>query len=199
VEREKRFAKAKSAIDLDLKIQKLLGQMKNVLNFDEHFSYIANWYFLPLRKWVETEGFEFNLNEIRKSFREKVSLQEIEHAFGVMAKLGLVDYVPGKSVKSRTDARIKATMGQPTHAIRLHHTQMMQRGLEAMTEVAPAEREYNSWTFRMSPAHFEKLKMQIREWGDLVTNDVPDEEAQIYQLCVQCYPHTSKTVEVSED
>jgi len=195
VERERLVSKAKSTFDVDLKIKFLLDQVKNVIHMNhEHFSYIANWYFLPLRKWLELNSGSKNLSDVAKAFRGKLQTSEIERAFEVMAKLGLIEMQTDSALpKSKTMARIKTSLDRPSHANRLHHIQMMQKATESLGDLPVNEREFNSWTFKMTPSHLEELKVKIREWGENLTNQVPDHKAEIFQLSVQCFPHTQNS------
>ncbi len=194
VERERLVSKVKSTLEVDLKIKFLLEQVKNVIHMDhEHFSYIANWYFLPLRKWLELNSGAADLKDVAHAFRGKLQVSEIERAFEIMNKLGLIELQKESALpKSKNQARIKTTLDRPSHAIRLHHIQMMQRATDAIGEIPVSDREFNAWTFRMNPSHMEQLKTKIREWGENLTNQVPDGEGEIFQLSVQCFPHTQK-------
>lgn len=155
----------------------------------EIYSYIASWYHLPLKALVSAPDFKFNLEWIEKRLKNKLSAAKIQNSLYLLQQLGLVKR-EGRNWKSTTS--FTTPLDVPNAAVRLHHREMMERGIEALDEEDVSRRDMSSTTFRFNTDRMAEAKTAIEDFRqEFIRRFEAPEGKEVYQLNTQLFSHTA--------
>jgi uncharacterized protein (TIGR02147 family) len=161
----------------------------------EDFAQMGQWFFYVIKQLIDTQGFQEDYGWIQRRLRGKVSPVEIRGALRVLTQLGIVRR--GKDGRLRTTgASISVPHDIKSTALREHHRGLAARAVEALEEQAPAEREFDSLTLRVSPEALPKVKEAIRHFVNQFDKSFENLDSdRVYQLNVQFFEHTTQPKE----
>lgn len=165
-------------------------EKKEILS-DGAFSYVSEWYHLVIKQLISRPDFKLDLRVIRQRLRKKVSADQIRFALKNLLKLGMIERDSVSGQLKVLKQNVTTPNDIPSEAIRSHHRQMMGQALQALTEQAVTEREFNSATFQINPKRIEEAKRLIREFRSRLEAHMEDPDAsEVYQLNIQFFAHT---------
>lgn len=192
IEKERRELKA-LPVSETLKELKDLNKKKGgnqILIEANRFAYMSDWIHFVLRQLIQTRNFKEDYNWIATQLAGKVPVWDLRDAVGRMLKLGVLKRDPaGKLLVVDTD--LTTTQDIPVEAVRNHVRQMILRGIEALQEIVPAQREISTVCLRFKKSDFEKARQEIRRFRDTFQQNFSSDDADsVFQINIQFFPHT---------
>jgi uncharacterized protein (TIGR02147 family) len=155
------------------------------------FSFIADWYHVVLRQLIESPDFREDPAWISQKLRKKVSEAQIRQALHTLLNLKLVARDEATHRLARHQKSLVTTHDVPSGALKSHHTQMIQRALEAVTEQDVSERELSATALQFDATKLDEAKKAIRQFRDNFDKKFTSPEgSQVYQLNIQFFGHT---------
>ncbi len=152
---------------------------------------ISEWYYLVIRQLVQASDFEENGEWISKRLGSKLSPEEarkavhkmLEHKFLMRDENGALQVVSQESLASTPDV--------PAQAMKRYLAQMMQRGVEALSEHDSSEREFLALTLRFDADRMPEAKQAIRDFEKTFNKGFSSKKStDVFQLGVQFFKHT---------
>jgi uncharacterized protein (TIGR02147 family) len=174
----------------ELSVLKKQGAREPLID-TERFSFIAEWYHLPLRQLMQTAGWREDLGWLSRRLRGKVRPKVLRAALDRLVAIGMAERRPEDGRLVVCEPHIQTSQDVPSEAIRSHHKQMLARAAEALDEQGVEEREVTSITFRCHPSRAAEAKAAIRQFRDQFRAEFDDAGAdEVYQPNVQFFGHT---------
>ncbi len=188
MERSKERGQALEAVVAELK-QTAPQDAAATIGLDQ-FTYISAWYCLAIKQLVGTTSFREDLAWIRKRLRNKLTEAEVRDAIATMIKIGVL--ARGADGKLAVVGGPLVTASDlPSHALRSHHREMMERAREALVEQKVDQREFTGLTLKVDRRRIAEAKEEIRKFRDRFNERFGDGHADaVYQLNVQFFEHT---------
>lgn len=199
VEREKRLNLGAATPEFERELWKINPKAETTHPLSlEAVSLMGEWFFFVIKQLVDTAGFREDYKWIRQRLRGKISVAEIRAALRVLGELGLVERQPDGRLRT-TKRSVRTTRDISSAALREHHRQLAQRGIEALAEQAPADREFATCTLRVSPEALPKVKEAIRDFMIQFDKKFENLDSErVYQVNVQFFEHTVDRVKKKE-
>lgn len=158
---------------------------------DRVFSYISNWYHLPIKQLIASPGFVNSIDWIRLRLRQKVTGAQVIEAIQNMLRVGVIVEDKERGYRVPKKAGLRKIDGAPSLAVRQHHVQMIQRAADALKEQGIDLREFLSWTLRVDPERLPEMKECLRQFGYEFNSRFFDEKSNhVFQLNMQFFEHT---------
>ena len=182
---ERQKSKGKDTNTVIEEIRDLLPGAHYDLEIENHvFHYVADWYTLVIRQIQSLKDFQLSPNRIRNLLRNKVSTDQVSAAIESLKKLQLWGPRASDNLISQQDI--------PSTAIKKHHEQMAQRGIEALYEQDVEDREFSALTLAFKQDNIDEAKQFIRSFRDQFNKRFSSKDADaIYQLNIQFFSHTT--------
>ena len=130
--------------------------------------------------------------KIAQKLGGKISARQAKATLQTLVDLGIVHFNPETNeILPRMSKGFVSQNDVPSHAIRSHHRQMMERAQEALEEVPLLEREITALTISFNQKNLLKVKNEIREFKNRMDLRYGEDHGDsVYQLNVQFFPHT---------
>jgi len=192
VELEKRQLKNKDSLELLKKLSKLQSRIGYKEATVAEFELISEWYIVVLRSMVGTPAFTEDLDELSMRLRRKVSPAKLKHGLEVLFNLGIIYRDPRTGALAQNFQNMHSGSKVPSEAIRKHHRQMIQRGLEAIDEQDLVERVLSGLTLNLESERFHEAQDRIVNFIKSFNEEFGQNNSEnIYQLNLQFFKHTS--------
>jgi uncharacterized protein (TIGR02147 family) len=157
------------------------------------FEYVADWYCLVIKQFMNTPGFKEDLCWISARLRKKVSPAVVSKAINTMLSLGIVERSTRTKRLSVVNNELTTSNDIPSAAIKEHHRQMLHRALEAITEQDVQNRELSSLTLMFDKRKLKAAKQAIRRFKTWFDSEFVAQRADsVYQLNIQFFEHTDE-------
>ena len=180
-----RDAAAVSQINTKLKV--LVGEINAKVVEDVEFKVIADWYHFAIQQMLTRGPLEANPEKIKSLLRYDVSTAQVTEALENLCNLGVIELKEG--FYHCLENSIRTTTDVPSEALKTHHEQMIQNGLQAIRQVPVSERQIQGRTLVVAKEDLPKAAKMIQEFGDAFGVEI-DQPAgtRVYQLNVQFFP-----------
>jgi uncharacterized protein (TIGR02147 family) len=193
--KKRRWEKAKRPVDaIERELDEIIPRHVHDLKLDSlAFSLISNWYCLVISRLMGAEGVEPDAKGIARQLRGKVTPGQVRDTLKALVRLGVavIDPDSGRIRLPNPDFSITTQTDIPSASIRRHHSEMLQRALEALEEQPVPVREFTALTLRVDKARMAEMKTWIREFRDRFSGTFGrDRNASVYQLNIQLFEHT---------
>lgn len=179
---------------LDAEIEAIrANRHKPYLLADDAKSVLSDWFFLPLKQLVAARNFREDGAWLSSRLRGKVSPEAALEGLRKLEENGvIVRDSRGQLKVSRKMIRIKTPDSRPSLHVRRAHVQMMQRAVEALTDIPPEKREFLSLTLRMRPEDLLQAAKDVRTFvEDFSSRYFRAESSEVFQLNLQLFAHTA--------
>ncbi|HWU44170.1 MAG TPA: DUF4423 domain-containing protein [Bdellovibrio sp.] len=165
--------------------QRSQGATEAAVNLElESFQIISDWYHFAIRELVETKGFKEDPAWI--SARLGIAKEEATSALERLARLKLIEKKKGRWKK--TDQLIATPSGTPSRALKNHHSQMIQKGREALESQSVLERDITGITISTHPEKMEIVRDEIKKFRRKMTELLDTKNpSEVYQLNIQLF------------
>ncbi len=153
--------------------------------------YHSSWYIPAIRELVACPGFVEDTGWIAATLTPNITERQAAQALEVLQKLGLLERDETGRLIQVTRA---VTTGQQASGlyIRNYHTEMIERAVHAMRDIAAEERFISALTLGASPATLEKVRRLVTQFRQELVElcDADPDPTQIIQLNLQLFPLT---------
>lgn len=153
--------------------------------------YHSSWYIPAVRELLAYPGFREDAAWIASTLEPNISEKEAQHALDVLERLQLLERDDSGRLVQTSRA---VTTGETASGlyIRNYHTELIQRALQAMHELAPADRYISALTVSVSPATLEEVKRRVLDFRKalIALCDTDPNPSQVVQLNLQLFPLT---------
>lgn len=159
---------------------------------EEVFTFVSEWYHLPLRQLVETPDFREDPDWIARRFRNKITPEEASAGLERLHALGLLkrDTETGRLRRSNS-GHAWTTTGIPSEAIQNFHRGMLERSKEALEEVLLSERGFVSTALLINPDRIAEIKEHLDAFHtDFLARFFDPNGTEVFQLGSQFFKHT---------
>ncbi len=180
IQRERKLQKNQPVHDIEEEMNRLRPPQYDKQYIDnEVFRRISEWYPVVIRQLTMIPAFRKDIAWISKKLRGKVNAAQITAALAEWEGLAL-------------DRRALFTSEDVANlAGQTYHKKMLQKAIEAVSEVPVDHREYISITFKANKKDIPAMKKTLRECRDSLNASFNDDEGRdIFQLCLTLFPHT---------
>lgn len=157
---------------------------KKTLNVAHHWLHFAVKELLSTNKKIRSK------KELESFFHFKPKGHSLEAILDDLFSLGLIEHDDNGNLVSKKSKISTEENGRDVD-IQSYHTQVLELGKTALSEINPKERYFSSITFQGDREKFEKIKAFIKE---LEKESLVNERANrhIYHCNIQLYPVTSE-------
>jgi uncharacterized protein (TIGR02147 family) len=153
----------------------------------ERFKVLSQWYHLAILDLSETEGFRAESRWIAR--RLKISPVQAANALERLKTLGLLVKKDGAWKKS--DTRVAFASSQSHASIREHHKQMIEKGLECLSDASRSafeKRSITGITLSINPKHLPEAFEMIDQFRKTLESRLSRGQcSEVYQLNVQLF------------
>lgn len=161
----------------------------------DDFVELADWPVLVLKQLIETKTFQNDPFWISKKLGGRVCPDKVTQIFKLLEQKKIIEKTKGRFRVNHTYRELLTEPDKASLASRKHHAQMLQQAVNSLILDTPLEREFISLTTKVDPNKMSEVKAFVRnfveEFNVRFSNDYSEE---VYQLCVQFFPHTRKEV-----
>ncbi|MBX2987451.1 MAG: TIGR02147 family protein [Bdellovibrionaceae bacterium] len=157
----------------------------------EKFKIISDWQHLAIHEAFLTKGFPGTAAAVARRFglEENAALEFMERlaAFGMLEK-------NSDGTWKRIDVSLGLSSGVPTRDVRRHHRLLMEKAIDAMENVAVAERDMTSLTVAVPEAALPKVREMIKEFRRRLNREMEETPVKdrVYCLNVNFFPLDQK-------
>ncbi|MBF0300295.1 MAG: DUF4423 domain-containing protein, partial [Oligoflexia bacterium] len=139
---------------------------------------------------IDNENYRLMANK----FMFKINPSEIAKSINLLVKLGLLTRDSQNKLK-QTHSQLKISSQIKNFAIQHYHQQTLSLAKEAITKIAPEDREITNKILTMNFNKIEEAKNFIKEFKEKfsTTYEVDDGDT-IFQLQIQLFPITKKEI-----
>jgi uncharacterized protein (TIGR02147 family) len=155
----------------------------------ENYTAMADWYHQAILELTRLTKQSFHPRAIANTLG--IRALTAQTALERLMRLGLLKKSSGRYEK--THKNLRSPIGAASHALRMHHRQMMKQASKAL-DTQPLEfREFKSMTFAVDKKDIGQLKSLIRDFLDQVNlnADNKTEKNSVFQLNVHLFEHTN--------
>jgi uncharacterized protein (TIGR02147 family) len=155
---------------------------------------VPSWISWILYSLIDQKDVKFEAEALRKTLREKASVDEIQAALDSLLQSGeIVKDESGEMKKARS--LMGSAEDIPVALVRKLQAELMYLGLESLFRDAATEREFGSATLAMTKQEFEELRFQLRKLRKEAQKNISVKRAtskgdRVYQLNLQLFPVT---------
>jgi uncharacterized protein (TIGR02147 family) len=156
---------------------------------------IPSWISWILYSVIDQKDVKFEAESLRKTLREKASVDEIQAALDSLLQAGEIvkDEQTGEMKKART--LMESAEDVPVALVRKLQAELMYLGLESLFRDSATEREFGSATLAMTKQEFEELRFQLRKLRkeaqkNISVKRMSTKGERVYQLNLQLFPVT---------
>jgi uncharacterized protein (TIGR02147 family) len=154
------------------------------------FKYMSEWFCLVIKQLIGRPDFVESPEWIAGQLGGKISLKDAEVGLKIIENLGLAVRENGK-LKPAKDVR--TTQDVPSEAIKLFHSQMLDRAKEALREQSVEDREIQALTLQMPASRVKEAKDEVRKFMRSFNEKFFDAKAtDVFQLNIQLFNHIRK-------
>lgn len=185
-----RNRKLKKLSDFRLKLRLKKGEVES-----ESFDKIPGWVTWALFALVDQKQANFDLIELRKTLKGRVSTDEIKKALHHLFTNG--DLVKNDETGEVKKGRhmMKTAENIPVDLVKKLQAELIYLGLESLFQDRPQDREFGSLTLSLTHKEFEDLKFELRHLRKRILKDTLIKREQqpgerVYQLNIQMFPVT---------
>lgn len=160
----------------------------------DHFRYIADWYHFAILEMTALKGFSSDPDWIAKRLNGAITSAMASAALERMIRLELLEKLPnGKIIRTSMNV-FRVGNGMPSDALRKHHSQMIQIGLESIETQKVDERQILGTTLTLSSEQSKKAKEIILQCHNelMVLAAKRGEGDETFQLNTQLFLLTKK-------
>jgi len=129
--------------------------------------YFSKWYFPVIREMVKWQDFEPRHEWIARKISPRISLAQAKEAMHVLHELGLIK-TDKKGNCIQSDPMIKTEEQALGKEAVLYHKQAMKLALHSLN-IPSHDRNLNSMTFSLTPAHFEIIRCMMDKFQKEIT------------------------------
>lgn len=153
---------------------------------DDKFSYIADWYHFAILNIASLE----NQVDDHQAIAQRLGITEniANEAIDRLKRLGLID-INKEKIIYRTTNSIKTTDDVPSTALKIHHSQMIEKAKESLFNTPIELRDISGITIPIDISNIDKARKKIkkfrRELADFLCQGEP---TQVYNLNIQLFP-----------
>ncbi len=156
---------------------------------EEQLHVFANWYFTVIHQLLGTPKVSPSFSELSKKLRNKVTPKEIESTIQLLVNLGMAEKT--ESGFRLLVPHLDTVRGVPSRERRKSMSEMFQRGIEAIEEQPPEEREMFALTLRIDKKRLGEAKEYVhRLLDDFDARFSDDKSTDVYQFNTQFFRHT---------
>ncbi|MCM2278685.1 MAG: TIGR02147 family protein [Oligoflexia bacterium] len=161
------------------------------------FACTAEWEHWVIRQLLELPDFKEDHRWICRKLRGKVTPKRANQALRNLLQAGVIERDPESGrLRIREGEAIATAFDIPSRAIRLHHSQMLERAREALNEQEVLEREFLAITLRFDKKRLFEAKSALRDFAaDFVRRfgaDTNDTAGSVFQLNLNLFRHTDE-------
>lgn len=156
---------------------------------------IPSWISWILYTLIDQKDVKFDAESLRKTLREKASVDEIQAALDSLLQAGEIvkDEQTGEMKKART--LMESAEDVPVALVRKLQAELMYLGLESLFRDSATEREFGSSTLALTKQEFEELRFQLRKirkeaQKNIGVKRLTTKGERVYQLNLQLFPVT---------
>ncbi len=158
---------------------------------------IPSWISWILYSLLDQKDVKFDPENLRKTLREKASVDEIKHSLDTLIKSGEIvfDETAGEYKKARS--LMESAEEVPVALVRKLQAELMYLGLESLFRDSATDREFGSATMAMTQQEFEELRFQLRKLRKEAQKNIgvkrlSSKGDRVYQLNLQLFPVSEK-------
>lgn len=145
----------------------------------EYFKVVEGWHHFAILNMVSCKGFKWNIKYIAK--RLGLNTFEIKAAIDRLLKVNLIQRHKAK-VYTLSD-HVETPADVPSSSIKNYHRQVISKGVLALDEQQPDEREIRGAGFAIDPKSIPNIKKEIRDFQDkIIAKYSTGEKTEVYQL-----------------
>jgi uncharacterized protein (TIGR02147 family) len=185
-----------------LRAQEKVQALQASLGFDdlsmERFQIIRDWYYFAILELTELKSFKAEPSWIAK--RLKISKSEVKNAIQALLDFGLLREDPQKGyVQTHIDLAVGT--GLPSRDLREHHSQILQKGDQALQEIPVEQRDFSAITMAVDSSQLLEARQWIKEFRRRFCKDLqkkPDKN-RVYCLAIQFFPLDQEDNEILKE
>lgn len=191
----KRALLFKELMDYRVAIKLKSGQISK-----KHFEQIPNW-----AAWVLFEAADTHLKsnqpkELQTFLRNKISITQIQESLNQLTQSGLLGFDQDQGFTKKRNL-IENAEEVPAELVRSLQSQFMYLAFESLYQDPPTDREFGAATLALTKKEFEDIRFKLRQLRKAIQKDNQVARSQakgerIYQLNIQLYPVTEKTLKI---
>jgi uncharacterized protein (TIGR02147 family) len=156
---------------------------------------IPSWISWILYSLIDQKDVKFEAESLRKTLREKASVDEIQAALDSLLQSGEIvrDEKSGEVKKARS--LMESAEDVPVALVRKLQAELMYLGLESLFRDSATEREFGSATLALTKQEFDDLRFQLRKLRkdaqkNIGVKRLTTKGERVYQLNLQLFPVT---------
>ncbi len=160
---------------------------------DEHFCYLSEWYYYPLRELINLKTFKNDIEWMASKL--DISKLEVRSAIKRMKRLGLIEERDGTLVNLKKD--ITTTHDIESRALKISHKKVLEMAADSIDQYPVEERDITSITMSIDPQKIPLAKELIKDFrrqlaGLLESGD----QTEVYNFNMQLVPTTKLDREI---
>jgi uncharacterized protein (TIGR02147 family) len=158
-----------------------------------YFNVFSHWWFLPIREMFGLKDRMINFSWFKKRLRGEISFEQWQEAMSDLEELGmLVKNHDGQYL--RGDKIFDSANDVTQMAVRLHHSEYLELGKKALSEVDLELREFQSLCLSINSSDLPIIKKFIRDFKSKFSSSFGQEYGdEVYQLHIQFFPLTKSS------
>lgn len=173
----------------------LLAQLKPDRQFStltlDHFRYVADWYHLAILEMTLLKGFKSDPEWIARRLGKPMTAVMVDAAIERMVRLELLERASDGTIRRKPETEVRVGNQAPSEAIRKHHSQMIQKGVEAMQTQSIDRRQILGSTIPLTREGFKKAQQILLQCHrELLALAAPGTGDEVYQLNTQFFSLT---------
>jgi len=189
------FNQAESRKDKDLYFERLASLKPPIKTsgFDrDQYEYFTQKHYVVLREMVALPDFKEDPAWIAEHLRMSLKAKDIEHALGVLLRLGLL--------KRNEDGKLiqaEVTLATPpeVNSLEVHnfHRAMMDQAKEMILEIPSELRDFSSLTIPIPKSSLKRIKDKIESFRSEIMSEInagSQDFFEVYQINLQLFPVT---------
>lgn len=178
-------------------VKQILGDYEIKEISAEKYKEFLKWYFNPIILLVEMPGFKSDMQFISKKLNldHKTTEQAVQRLF---EKGFLVVDEKGAWKRGEVNFTIKGDANTPE--IRDYYVQFVEKAKKSITEIPVKERDISTTLINIDQSDLPDIQNEIRNFRQALMKKITSKTTpadQIYSLCIQFFPITSKMNEDS--
>ncbi|MCB0421445.1 MAG: TIGR02147 family protein [Bdellovibrionales bacterium] len=153
----------------------------------ETFSLVSHWYHFAILELMRLDHFQSDIHWIAQQL--KLEKSTVKEALARLEALGLVKERRGQWV--RQEGVVKTTQDIPSEFIKKHHSQVLEKSIQALYDIPVDRREYDSVFLAMDQELVSGLKEKIREFNLKMIREINQKSKKkdvVTCLSIQMFP-----------
>ena len=154
----------------------------------KHFSFLRQWYNVPILSYLTCEGLESSVEAIAKYF--SLSAKDVETSLQQMQKAELVKLEDGKWIKIAPHSYFPTT--KFLEDVRNFHRQMIEKSYKELSKTSAADfekRMVTGFSIAVNPENLDKARRLITDFMGELSHELSEGSCEeVYQCNLQLIP-----------